>query len=120
MVNSATGGSVSLPQALVERARSRAPSRLSADLVGGALVATAAALWRPAGWVVIASAGLCFAAFGGWGFADRLLDEPGNMSNRGVYSFLLIFRTIAVTIGVATALLFLFSLAGFIMGTWIS
>jgi hypothetical protein len=94
--------------------------RLSADTLGGMLVAAAALTQRPPGWAVIASAGLCFATFGLWGLADRFLDRPGRFSNRGIVASLLILRTVAVTIGVASALFLLFGVAGLAMGTWIS
>jgi hypothetical protein len=88
--------------------------------MGGVLVAAAALTLRPGGWAVIASVGLCFAAFGAWGIADRLLDQPGGFSRRGVVALLLVLRTVAVTIGVAAALILLFGIAGLAMGTWIS
>ena len=120
MVLSSIRASESITDALIQRARTRSDPRLSADLIGGTFIATAAAVWRPTGWLVIASAALCFATFGAWGFADRLLNERGENGNRGVLSFLLVFRTIAVTVGVVSALLLLFGAADLAMGTWIS
>ena len=120
MVLSSIRASESITDALIRRARTRSDPRLSADLIGGTFVATAAAVWRPTGWLVIASAGLCFSAFGAWGFADRLLNDGGEHTPTSVFSFLLVFRTIVVTIGVVSALLFLFGVVGISMGTWIS
>jgi len=120
MVLSSIGPSESITDALIQRARTRSNPRLSADLIGGTFVATAAAVWRPTGWLVIASAALCFAAFGAWGFADRLLNDAGEHTSGHLFYFLLVFRTIVVTIGVVSALLFLFGVAGIAMGTWIS
>lgn len=120
MVLSSIGASESVADALIQRARTRSNPRLSADLIGGAFVTTAVAVWRPTGWLVIASAALCFSAFGAWGFADRLLNDGGEHASRHLFYFLLVFRTIVVTIGVVSALLFLFGVAGISMGTWIS
>lgn len=117
---SAMGSSLSLTDAVVHRARTRSERRLAADVSAGALVAAAAIAWRPTGWAVIASAALCFAAFGLWGFSDRLLAAPGHLCNRVVLAFLLVLRTVAVTVGVASALVLLFGIAGLAMGTWIS
>jgi len=120
MVLSSIGASESITEALIQRARTRSDPRLSADLIGGTFVATAAAVWRPSGWFVIASAGLCLAAFGAWGFADRLLNDARQRTSGGFLSFLLVFRTIAVTVGIVSALLLLFGAADLAMGTWIS
>jgi len=120
MVLSSIATSESITEALIQRARTRSDARLSADLIGGTFVATAAAVWRPAGWFVIASAALCFAAFGAWGFADRLLNDGGQPTSSSFFSFLLVFRTIAVAVGVVSALLLLFGAADLVMGTWIS
>ena len=120
MVSVIGGPSLNLTDAVIHRARAASTRRLSADTMGGILVASAALTLRPAGWAVIASAGLCFAAFGAWGIADRLLDQPGRFGRRAVVAFLLVLRTVAVTIGVAAALVLLFGIAGLAMGTWIS
>jgi hypothetical protein len=120
MVLSSIRTSENIMDALIQRARTRSDPRLSADLIGGTFVATAAAVWRPTGWLVIASAALCFVAFGAWGFADRLLNDAGQRTSGSVFSFLLVFRTIAVTVGFVSALLLLFGAADLAMGTWIS
>lgn len=120
MVSVMGGPSLDLTDAVIHRARSASTRRLSADTMGGVLVAAAALTLRPGGWAVIASAGLCFAAFGAWGIADRLLDQPGRFNSRGVVASLLVLRTIAVTIGIGAALILLFGIAGLAMGTWIS
>jgi hypothetical protein len=111
---SALRPSLSLTDALVHRA-------LALDVAGGVLLALAVAFSKPAGWAVIVSAAVCFATFGMWGLADRLLEEPSEFSRRrGVVASLLIVRTISVTTGVAAALFLLFGIAGMAMGTWIS
>ncbi|MFN2601879.1 MAG: hypothetical protein ABR582_03865 [Gemmatimonadaceae bacterium] len=120
MVDALISGSGSITEALSRRARTRSEPRLSADLVGGALIATTALVWRPAGWFVITTAALCLAAFGAWGFADRLLGDRRQGYGRAVLSFLLVFRTIAVAVGVVASALLVFGFADLVMGTWIS
>ncbi len=120
MVSVMGGPSLNLTDAVIHRARTASKRRLSADAMGGVLVTTAGLALRPTGWAVIASIGLCFAAFGAWGIADRLLDQPARFSSRGVVASLLVLRTVAVTIGVGAALILLFGIAGLAMGTWIS
>jgi hypothetical protein len=120
MVSAIGGPSLNLTDAVIHRARTASIRRLSADTMGGIFVAAAAVTLRPAAWAVIASVGLCFAAFGTWGIADRLLDQRGRFGNRIVVASLLVLRTVAVTIGVAAALVLLFGIAGLAMGTWIS
>jgi hypothetical protein len=120
MVSIIGGPSLNLTDAVIHRAHKASKVRLSADTIVGVLVAAAALILRPGGWAVIASAGLCFAAFGVWGIADRLLDQPGRFSSRALVAPLLVLRTFAVTIGVGAALVLLFGLAGLAMGTWTS
>ena len=100
MVDTALPPSLNLTDAVVHRARTASNRRLFVDTAGGALVATAAMVWKPSGWAVIASAALCFAAFGAWGVADRLLEDHAQLRGRGFVEFLLILRTVAVTVGV--------------------
>jgi hypothetical protein len=120
MVDSVLPPSLNLTDAVVHRARTASKRRLFVDTGAGTLVAVAAIVWKPSGWAVIASAALCFAAFGAWGVADRLLEEHSQLRGRGFVEFLLILRTVAVTVGVAAALILLFGMAGLAMGTWIS
>jgi hypothetical protein len=120
MVSVMGGPSLNLTDAVIHRARTASKRRLSADALGGLVVAAAALILQPAGWAVIASAGLCFAAFGVCGIADRLIDQPGRFTKRGVVASLLVLRTVALTIGVAAALVLLFGVVGLAMGTWIS
>jgi hypothetical protein len=120
MVSVIGGPSLNLADAVIHRARTASKLRLSADTIVGVLVAAAALALRPPAWAVIASAGLCFVAFGAWGIADRVLDQPGRWNSPSIVASLLVLQTIAVTIGVIAVLILLFGLAGIAMGTWIS
>ena len=99
----------SLGDMLVARARHASDGRLVSDVIGGALVAFIALVWRPAGWLPLLSAGCCLAAFGAWGISDRVIREQvgGGRSTR----VLTIARAVAAIVG---------AVAGLALGTWIS
>lgn len=106
---------------LSTRARSASDGRLALDAGLGFVVTVVALIWRPGDWYLIASVGLCFAAFGAWGIADRELRERGGLSITGVgLSLLRIGRVIAASIGALAGALLLVSLLGIALGTWIS
>ncbi len=111
-----------LPALLAERARRASDARLALDVGGGVLAATAALWLRPPGWALLVAAALCFAAFGGWGIADRAVRErpaDAHASSRALLALRAARATAAVLgalAGLALALL-LFTLA---LGTWIS
>lgn len=108
-----------LGDALVQRARRASIRRLTLDVTGGLLTVASAAAWRPPGWIVLASAALCFAAFGAWALADRVLDPPGRVSKSAIASSLLILRTVAIAVGVAAYLILVFGALEIAMGTFI-
>jgi hypothetical protein len=119
MVNSELRPGASLPELLAARARAASDGRLVLDVVGGLLVAGAALLWRPAGWILLLSAALCFAAFGAWGIADRELGERTTtigMSTRA----LRLLRLLAVAIGGTAAVTLLLAALGVVLGPLIS
>src|SRR5688500_8109171 len=109
----------SLGDALVQHSRRASIRRLTLDVAGGLLTVTLAASWRPQGWIVLVSGALCFAAFGAWALADRVLDPPGRLGNRAVAASLLILRTIAVAVGMAAVLILVFGSLEIAMGTFI-
>lgn len=109
----------SLGEALVERAHGASMRRLILDVAGGLVAFGIIVAWRPEGWAVVASAALCFAAFGAWGLSDRLLDSPYRIANKAIAAALLIVRTLAIAIGVGAALVILFGSLGIAMGTFI-
>ncbi len=110
----------SLAELLSARARRTSRDRLALDVAGGALIA-AAALWaRPSGWVVVAAAAGCFAAYGIWAFAElRLLPRP--WPEREPHASL--WRTVqagAAIVGIGSFVLLLFAALGLALGTIIS
>jgi hypothetical protein len=120
MVLAAPRTDATLPESLAHRARSASVPRLSADLVGGIAVVSASLLWRPAWWAVLSSAALCFAAFGGWGLADRARSSIAPLaSNRAQQMLHWICRAIAA-LGALGAAALLYTIWAIALGTWIS
>jgi hypothetical protein len=109
----------SLGEALAERAHSASMRRLILDVAGGLLAFAVFAAWRPEGWAIPASAALCFATFGAWGAADRLLNAPYRITNHAIAGSLLILRTIALAVGVGASLVVIFGALEVAMGTFI-
>jgi hypothetical protein len=66
--------------------------------------------------------GVCVAAFGGWGVLDRESREREATSRTGKNSLITIAvgRAVAAVVGVAAALVTIFSVLGILLGTWIS
>lgn len=109
----------SLGEALAERARRTSMRRLILDVAGGLIGFGIIAAWRPEGWGVFASAALCFATFGAWGAADRMLNAPYRMTNNAIAGSLLILRTLAIVVGVVAALVIVFGSLKIAMGTFL-
>ena len=105
--------------ALAARARTTSDGRLVITVIGGLAVSLSMAVWRPAGWLVIASVGVCAAAFGAWGIADRELAERGatngfsSVALRGV-------RILCVLLGATAGIAAVLTVLGIVLGTWIS
>ena len=111
----------SLPELLARRARGASDGRLALDVAGGVLGAVAAGLWQPPGWPTLVSAGCCFAAFGLWGIADRVLGERrASGDTAGIATALRVVRASAAATGVLAALGLLLTALGLALGTWIS
>ena len=109
-----------LPQMLAHRARHASDFRLVMDTAGGILVASAAAYWRPAGWLLLLCASMCFAAFGAWGIADRELSERPPQAMDSTTRALRVTRGISVVVGVVAAIALLLVACGFALGSLIS
>jgi hypothetical protein len=115
-----------LPELLSARARAASDLRLSLDVGLGLLVGAVAVWWRPAGWVVALSAALCFAAFGAWGLADRVLRARAEVielippPRRVPDELLVALRAVAAVVGTAAAVLLVFSLLAATLGRFIS
>ena len=111
-----------LVEFLSARARRASDGRLTLDAGIGLVVAVGSLIWRPSFWHSIACIGLCFAAFGGWGIADRELRERAALSTAAGtrLGLLRVGRAVAASIGAIAAGLLLISLLGIALGTWIS
>lgn len=128
MVDSTLGSDATLPELLAARAHSASDLRLTIDVAGGLAVAAVAALWRPAGWVIVLSAALCFAAFGGWGLADRALHArvlaalslTAEPLGRTPVLALTALRGLAAVVGTAAAVALVFSILAGGLGRFIS
>lgn len=116
MVAAELPSNASLAELLSARARRTPRDRLILDVVGGLLVAAAAAWAQPSGWVVIAAASACFAAYGVWGLAEvHLLPRPWpeSVSREPLWRAV---QAIAALAGVAAFVLFLFAALGVALG----
>ncbi len=94
--------------------------RLGLDVAVGALIAVPALWIRPKGWIALASAGMCFMAYGVWAFAERHLESGGGEMSRWAVRSWRAAHGIAAVAGVASLAALLFSLLGLALGTWIS
>jgi uncharacterized membrane protein YidH (DUF202 family) len=105
--------------ALATRARATSDGRLVGAAIGGLAATLGIAIWRPFGWLVLGSAGLCAAAFGAWGIADRELAERGAMSRPSAV-VLRVVQVGSVVVGSCAAIAAMLVLLGGALGTWIS
>ena len=105
-------------QALAVRARATSDGRLALAVMGGFATTLSMAVWRPAGWLIIGGVGLCTAAFGAWGIADRELAE--SCAARSISVVLRGVRVLSVALGVCAAIGAALALLAAALGTWIS
>ncbi len=112
--------SASLASILHARAVAAAPRRLVLDVVIGSLVAAAAVWVRTFGWITLMCAGLCFAFYGLWAFAERRLETGPELMPRPAEIAWTVARVFAATGGLAAILVMTFSLVSVLIGTWIS
>jgi len=122
MVDSPSRPEPNLAEFLTRRARSTSDGRLAIDVAAGLVVAIAAVIWRPEGWHLVASAAVCFLAFGAWGITDRELREReiASAMSFGSYRLLRFGRVLAAGLGALAAATLLLGLLGIALGTWIS
>ena len=104
--------------ALAVRARETSDGRLALAVMGGFATTLSMAVWRPAGWLIIGGVGLCTAAFGAWGIADRELAE--SCGPRSISVVLRGVRVLSVALGVCAAIGAALALLAAALGTWIS
>jgi hypothetical protein len=119
-MNPALRPDASLPEVLAARARDASDGRLVLNAACGLLLVGAMALFRPPVWPILASAGLCFIAFGFWGIADRELRERSDEPRSRLVSVLEIGRLACVVLGSLGGLVLVFSTLRLVLGTWIS
>jgi len=120
MVSSQLRPNESLLEGLAARARAASDGRLVLDVGLGVAAAVGMALWRPTGWLMPFSAGVCFAAFGAWGIADRELGERASTGSGPLLKCLTALRALAALIGSLAVFVLIFSALGFALGTIIS
>lgn len=116
MVAAELPSNASLAELLSARARRTPRDRLALDVIGGLLVAAAAAWARPSGWVVVVAAAACFAAYGVWGLAEvHLLPRPWpeQVTRAPLWRAV---QTVAALVGVAAFVLLLFAALGVALG----
>lgn len=97
---------VSLPEFLSSRARRASDARLALDAACGFVVAAVAALWRGPAWHLIASAAVCFLAYGAWGIADREMSERASTIRKNLGAFR-VGRIVAAIVGALAAVTFI-------------
>ncbi|MGI8496422.1 MAG: hypothetical protein ACR2OG_02405 [Gemmatimonadaceae bacterium] len=103
----------------MRRARQASDGRLVLDVVIGLALLLATLLWEPAWWLPLVSGALCFVFFGLWGITDRVLRERGTASGTVPHA-LRLARGVVTALGALATIAFLLSLAGLMLGTWIS
>lgn len=109
-----------LGDVLVTRARASSDARLAADVAGGLIVLVGISAWRPRGWLLVAGAALCFAAFGAWGILDRELSVPNDTRAHWRVRLIAAGRAAAAALGFLAAAVLLVQVLGLALGTWIS
>jgi len=105
--------------ALATRARATSDGRLVLAVICGLAATIGIAIWRPFGWMVIGSAGVCAAAFGAWGIADREVAERESSHGSSVV-VLRVVRACSVIVGTCAVILAVLVMLGGALGTWIS
>jgi hypothetical protein len=120
MVLSALRPDASLPECLVDRARSASIRRLAVDALAGVAGCAAALLERPTGWLVLASAALCFFSFGAWGILDRVRSRPAVMTRTLLAGLVDATCALCAFLGALAAAGVLLGVWALALGTWIS
>jgi hypothetical protein len=120
MVLSALRPDASLPEFLVNRARSASIRRLVADALAGGAACGVAVLWKPTGWLVFASVALCFFSYGAWGLLDRVRSRPAVTSRPLLAGLVDATCVLCALLGALAAAGVLLGVWAFGLGTWIS
>jgi hypothetical protein len=118
MVLSALRPDASLPEFLAHRAKSASVRRLAIDVAAGLIIVASVGWWRPWAWIVVASAALCVASYGGWGLLDRARSAQTRGAALG--AGIQILSALLVAVGVVSAATLLYAIWSLALGTWIS
>jgi len=110
----------SLAEILRARALRTPADRLGIDIVGGALVGSAALWARPGGWVALMAAALCFASYGAWAVAERRLGAPPGPERAPHLTTWRVVHGVAAVAGLGAFALLLFATLGIALGRIIS
>ena len=105
---------------LALRARAMSDGALVLLVLAGLTATIVVAASRPAAWMLVGSIGVCAAAFGGWGIADRELVERADTGRRAALTALRGVRLLALLAGIGAASVAAFRVLGAALGTWIS
>lgn len=120
MVLSVLRPDASLPEFLAHRARSAGLLRLALDAAIGVAAFAGVLYWKPSAALILASAGLCFFAYGAWGMVDRAHSYAVPKGRRIVISFFEIFCALFAAVGIVGVAGVLFGVWAAAIGTWIS
>lgn len=110
----------SLGSILHARAVAASPRRLMLDVAIGSAVAGASAWAHTFGWITLTCAGLCFAFYGIWAFAERRLETGPELMSQSEEMGFSALRVVAAVCGLSSLLVMAFSLVSATLGTWIS
>lgn len=108
----------SLPDLLVQRARTASDKRLVVDAAVGLVASASVAVLRPPLWVPLAALAFCLGAFGVWGILDRETADSSHGSGRT--RLLVGARAFTAALGGTAAAIFGVSLFFALLGQWIS
>jgi hypothetical protein len=120
MIQNLVPQNASLGSVLHARALATPPLRLALDIAVGSIVAGVAYWVHPFWWVLATAAGICFAGYGVWAFAERRLETVEDEMSRGSEFAWNAMRTLAAIVGLAAALVLTFSVVSVMLGSWIS
>ena len=109
-----------LASILHDRALATPWRRLVFDLAVGTLIASYALWWRPRGWMLFASAGVCFAMYAVWAMAECTLEESWAAMTRGQRFAWRLTSALSAIVGVFAAFALMLAAIGPLLGRWIS
>jgi hypothetical protein len=119
-VLSALRPDASLPEFLADRARTASIRRLAVDALAGGAACAAALWWRPTGWLVLASAALCFLFYGAWGVLDRVRSHSAVTAKTSLAGLVEATCVLCALLGALAAAGVLLGVWALGLGTWIS